>query len=228
MRRFATTFLLLGFVACVAGVRPASAQQLLYDYVGFDYETPIVDPINFGGVGNGYVSVGEVPVIPAPLVVDQTNNEYTYVLTGLTASVRTVFGSFAVIEYTGPATLTLYEDSKTSGTAFDYGVNPPNGTAPPSFMDGTAILVGSITNFRIIYNLASGSGSFDSDFTVTGGTQYGNIPIGTLAGWQFAGLTQNSITIPQGYAHQVDGEVYLQPPSASRSSSWGNLKRSYR
>src|SRR5262245_38207129 len=102
MRRFATTFLLLGLVACAAGVRTASAQQLLYDYVGFDYESPIVDPVNFGGVGNGYVSLGEVPVIPPPLVVDQTNNEYTYVLTGLTASVRTVFGSFAVVEYTGP------------------------------------------------------------------------------------------------------------------------------
>jgi hypothetical protein len=133
-----------------------------------------------------------------------------------------------VIDYTGPGTLTVYEDSKTSGTAFDYGTNPPNGTAPPSVVDGTPIIVGSVTNFRFVYNTNTGSGSYDSDFTVVGGSQFGSIPASQQSGWQFAGTTSNSISIPQGYEHQVVGQTFLGPPTATTSESWGQIKRRYR
>lgn len=228
MRRFATTLLLAaGFAGCLA-IPTAGAQQVLMDYIGFDYENPIVVPNTFGGVGNGYVGVGEVPLINAPLVVNYTNNQYTYHITGLTSSLRTVNGDFVVVEYTGPGTLTIYEDSKTSGTPFDYGSNPPNGTAPSSFIDGTPILVGTLTSFQLIYSSFSGSGSYESDCTITGGTQLGNIPVDQRSGWQFAGITKNTISVPTGYAHQVKGEAMIPQPTPTRSSSWGQLKRVYR
>ncbi len=227
MRRLATP-VLLALGLGLLGVPAARAQFVIVDYVGFDYESPVVVPGLFGGVGNGYRGIGETPVLSAPLVTDFTSNQYTYFITGLTATTRTVNGSFAVIEYSGPGTLTVYEDAKATGTAFDYGVNPPNATAPSTFTDGTPILVGAITNFQYILDTAAGTGSYDSDFEVTGGSQYGNIPPDERKGWQFAGVSSNSVTNPAGYAHQVDGQALLQLPTPTRAASWGQLKRRYR
>ncbi len=220
--------LLLAALASTAAIPAAHAQQLLFDYVGFDYEFPVVDPSTFGAIGNGYVTLGEVPVVASPLVSDQTNFEYTYVLTGLTATARFVSPPFVVINYSGPGTLTLYEDSRSTGTHFDYGANPPNGTAPPTFTDGTAILVGDITNFRYVLNTATGSGSFDANFEAVGGTQLGNVPSSQRKGWTFSGVTSNTITIPPGYAHQVDGQTMVPEPTAAHPVSWGAIKRKYR
>ena len=47
----------------LAAAPAARAQDLLFDYLGFDYEHPVVVPGVFGGIGNGYVSLGEVPVL---------------------------------------------------------------------------------------------------------------------------------------------------------------------
>ena len=221
------TLLFAGVLACAAAPA-ARAQELLFDYLGFDYEHPVVVPGTFGGIGNGYVGLGEVPVLLSPLVSDQTTYEYTYVLTGLTSVNRLVSGPWVVIDYTGPGTLTIYEDLRVGGTPFDYGVNPPNGTAPPSFNDGTAILVGEITDFRYVFNTSTGSGSYDATFEVIGGTQFGNIPADQRTGWTFAGVTLNTPSIPQGYAHQVDGQTLLNKPTPARPASWGQIKRKYR
>jgi hypothetical protein len=221
-------YLLAAALACTAAIPAAHSQQLLFDYVGFDYEFPVVVPGTFGGIGNGYVGLGEVPVLLPPLTSDQTNYEYTYVLEGLTATTRFVSPPFVVIDYTGPGTLTVYEDSRSTGTPFDYGVNPPNGTAPPFFKDGTAILVGDITNFRYVLNTVTGSGSYDADFKVVGGTQLANVPVGQRSGWTFAGVTENTTSIPEGYAHQVDGQTHIPLPTPARSASWGEIKRRYR
>jgi hypothetical protein len=223
------TLILTALLALTAAIPAAHAQQLLFDYVGFDYESPVIVPGQFGGLGNGYVGLGEVPVLESPLVSDQTNYEYTYVLTGLTATNRVVAPPFIVVQYSGPGTLTVYEDSRSLGSAFDYGVNPPNGTAPSSFTDGTAILVGNITNFVYILNTSTGSGSYDANFTAVGGTQIANIPVGQRAGWTFAGVTGNStVSIPQGYAHQVDGQTLIPLPTPAHNTSWGQIKRKYR
>ena len=223
----AVLFLFAAALACVAAPA-ARAQTLLFDYVGFDYEYPIVVPGTFGGVGNGYVGLGEVPVLEAPLVSDQGNFQYTYVLSGTASAARLVSGSFVVITYSSPCSLTIYEDSRNTGTPFDYGINPPNGTAPSSFTDGTPILVGEITDFRYIFNTSTGSGSYDAEFKAIGGSQLGNIPIGQRKGWTFAGVTTNTSTIPEGYAHQVDGQTFLDKPTPARTASWGEIKRRYR
>jgi hypothetical protein len=206
----------------------ARAQTLLFDYVGFDYEFPDLNPSVFGSPGDGYQGVGEVPNVFAPLVSDQTNFQYTYYFDGLVASTLSTSGPFVIVNYVGPGTLTVYEDSRTSGTAADYGTNPPNGVAPPTFIDGTPILVGSITNFQYVYNTVTGSGSFNSDFTATGGTQFGNIPVNQTQGWTFAGTTTNTTSIPTGYDHQVDGQTFLKPPLPTRNDTWGGIKRRYR
>jgi len=206
----------------------AEAQELLLDYVGYDYEFPDPDTTVFGELGSGYVGLGFVPVIFSPLVADMVNNEYTYHLFGLTSGLVSVFGDFVVIDYSGPGTIRVYEDALLGGTAADYGINPPNAAAPATFSDGTLILEGTITTFQVILNTVSNSGSYEAVFEATGGSQIGNIPVNQREGWTFAGLTGNELNMPEGYEHQVDGQIFLNPPVAVESTTWGRIKRTFR
>ena len=219
---------LLMVCSAAAFVPAARGQALLFDYVGFDFESPDPDPGTFGEPGSFYQGVGLVPNLFAPLVFDQVANEYTYHFSGLTPSGQTIVGPFVIIEYASPGTLDVYEDPRSGGTPGTYGVHPPNATAPPTFTDGTQILSGRLTNFRFILNTSNRSGSFESEFEAIGGTQLSNIPLNNRTGWTFAGATGNATGIPAGYAHQIDGQTFLQEPSRGRSSSWGRVKSLYR
>lgn len=228
MKRSILRFLTALLAACALSAAPAQAQTLLFDYVGFDFEFPDLNPAVFGDIGDGYQGIGEVPVLYAPLVYDQSTYQYTYHFDGLTTAVRTVVFPFVIIDYTGPGTLTIWEDLISGGTPAVYGTNPPNGTAPPSFIDGTEYLRGNLTNFRFILNTSNNTGSFEADFEAVGGSQIGNIPLNQRLGWTFAGATGNSLTIPEGYDHQIDGQTFLFPPTATRSGTWGDIKARYR
>jgi len=227
MKKTAIAFL-FGMFALNAGFAPAAgATDLLFDYVGFDYESPNPDPGQFGELGAGYVSLGEVPVLYAPLVYNVVANEYTYIISGLTAVNRQVVGPFIIVDYAG-GILDVYEDSRSLGTAAVYGVNPPNATAPPTFTDGTFFLGGSLTNFRFVFNTVDNSGSFEANYQATGGSQLANIPVNKRSGWTFAGATSNALNIPQGYAHQIDGQVLVEEVVPAQDASWGRLKANYR
>ncbi len=226
MRSFTTTLMLT--LCCALAAPPAArAQSLLFDYVGFDYESPNPDPLTFGEAGSGYVGVGTVPFLFAPLVSNTVANEYTYVMQGLTPTGVQAFGPFRIINYS-TGSITIYEDAKLGGTTADFGNNPPNAVAPATFTDGSAVLVGSLTNFQFVFDTSSGSGSFEAVFNVTGGAQLANFPLNQRKGWTFSGATSNALNIPQGYAHQVDGQTFLDAPSAARRTSWGQLKAGYR
>lgn len=227
MKKLAIAFLVGMFALGATHVPPAAAASVLVDYVGFDYESPNPDASQFGEVGSGYVGVGEVPVLFAPLVFDQVNNEYTYVMSGLTAINRQVVAQFVIVDYT-PGNFSVYEDSKTLGTPFDYGINPPNPTAPSTFNDGTLYLSGDVTNFRFVFNTIDNSGSFEGVFSATGGSNLSDIPVGNRQGWTFAGATSNALNIPAGYAHQIDGQIILEQVVPTHDSSWGRLKANYR
>jgi hypothetical protein len=227
MKRLGIT-LLLGTLALLAvGPRTAGAATLFFDYVGFDYEDPNPDPSQFGEALSGYNGLGTVPGVFAPMLPDTANNQYTYFMTGLTVVNRTPVGPYLIVDYS-PGTLQIWEDSKTSGTPADFGVSPPNALAPATFTDGTLFLVCSLTGFQYVFNTANGSGSFESSLTVTGGSQLVNIPINQRVGWTFAGTSANALNIPAGYAHQVDGQTFLNEPVPTVHSTWGHIKALYR
>ena len=73
MRRLLTTLVL---AACAVSVVVPSvrAASLLFDYLGFDYEFPNPNPAVFGEPGSGYVGVGTVPGVFAPLVANTAVN----------------------------------------------------------------------------------------------------------------------------------------------------------
>ena len=226
MKRIGTR-VLLGVLLCVATPCVAGAQALLFDYLGFDYESPNPNPAQFGEVGSGYVGLGTVPGLFAPLVGDQTNNEYTIVMNGLTPTGIMVIGPYRIINYS-VGSLKIYEDSRTSGTVADYGTFPPSAVAPASFTDGTLFLDGTLTSFQFVLNTSNGTGSFEAQFDVTGGSQLGNFPLNQRHGWTFSGATANALNIPAGYAHQIDGQTFLDEPVPVHSVSWGRVKSLYR
>jgi len=209
----------------LSGASRAQATDLLFDYVGYDYEDPDPNSATFGEVGSGYIGVGFCPVLFAPLTPDTTVNEYTYQIGGLTSVTVTPVGSFLIIDYSGPGYLRVYEDDLGSGTNGTYGINPPNGSSPTSFNDGTLFLDGQITNFQVILNTGTGSGSYEATFMAVGGSQLGNIPANQRDGWTFSGITSNELNRPEGYEHQVDGQVFLDPPIAVEPTSWSRIKR---
>ena len=226
MRSLVTT-LLLASCAVLSLAPAARADSLLFDYVGFDYESPNPNPATFGEPGSGYVGLGTVPFLFAPLVSNTAANEYTFVIQGLSPTSVTPVGSFDIINYTS-GVVTIYEDPKLGGTTADFAPNPPNPTVPASFTDGTAILVGTLTNFQIIIDTSNGVGSFEAVFNATGGSQLGNFPLNQRTGWTFSGTTGEALNIPAGYSHQIDGQTFLNAPVAARRMSWGKLKAGYK
>ena len=101
--------------------------------------------------------------------------------------------------------------------------------ARSTFTDGTLILGGAVTNFILTVDLTNNNGSFNGDITFDEGTQQGSIPPASLNGWTFAGLTSGSGTgTPEGYVHQVDGEVRVPPVTSVQVKSWGKVKDLYR
>jgi hypothetical protein len=227
MKKTAIACLLAAVVFGLAGPPAASAQTLLFDYVGFDYENPDPNAATFGELGSGYVGLGEVPGLFTPLVADTANNQYTFIMYGLTAINQNIVGPFIIVDYTA-GTLEIWEDSKVTGTAGDYGSLPPNATAPSTFNDGALFLSAALTNFRFVFNTTSNSGSFESDLVVNGGSQLGNFAPGQTTGWTFSGATSNALNIPSGYHHQIDGQTFVNKPVPAAPRSWGQIKADYR
>ena len=227
MRRL-LTMMMFASIAWMTSIPPAAADStLLFDYLGFDYENPNPLPGEFGEVNSGYVGLGTLPFLFEPLVSNTTDNEYTFVMDGLVSTGFSVAGPNRIINYTA-GTIRLYEDPKVGGTTADYGTLPPNLVAPSTFEDGDEILVGSLTNFQFVLDTSTGTGAFEAVFTVTGGSQFANFPANRRAGWTFSGSSGNALNIPTGYAHQIDGQTFLNSPVSSRRTSWGRLKASYR
>ena len=227
MRRFLTT-MLFASIAWMASIPPATAAStLLFDYLGFDYESPNPSPGEFGEVNSGYVALGTLPFLFEPLVSNTTDNEYTFVMDGLVSSGFEVNGPYRIINYSA-GTIRLFEDPKVGGTIADYGTLPPNAVAPPTFEDGDKILEGTLTNFQLVLDTSNGTGYFEAVFTVTGGSQLNNFPANRREGWTFSGSSGNALNIPTGYAHQVDGQTFLNSPVSSRRTTWGKLKASFR
>jgi len=202
----------------------AHAQIFLADYQGLDYVYP-------GGVfqvGSNYEAVSFLTVWNDSLLLglDNAVNEYTCVMHDLVIS--NVFEAFGVriVDFTG-GVIDLVEDPLAGGTAGAYDPNPPNATVPAHFLDGTVLLTGTFVNFQIVEDLGTGLGTIDATLNWTGGSQLVNIPVELRGGWVLAG-TNSTPQLPAGYVWQVDGELLIIPPTATRATSWGGLKALYR
>jgi len=213
-----TCAILVAVVLALAGVAHAQEGQILHIF-GHAWETggfPASDP------GDNLSVVGIMSDVYEPLIWDESNHSYTFWIRDLVSLGETVSGLTRIAEYTG-GLFTIYVDSLPSN--HDYGINPPNATAPSTFTDGTSVyLEGHFTDFTLTFNDAVGGGSFLGGLTLTGGDVLALLPSVDL--YLYVGIVQ--FLSPEGYDLIMDGDVFATVFVAVEETSWGGIKSLYR
>jgi hypothetical protein len=214
-----------------SAVLPASASPIIdWDPVYFWEAGATTFNSNSGGQLH---IVGTISAFGGPLADLNANipaREYTLYMTGMVSNGTVItpvgsLGNFYYTSYTG-GTISIYEDTTPDA---DFGINPPNGTAPsPTFTDGTVILTGTVSGFYWQTNDFSGysSGNAEADITWTGGTRYSDVnPCPSLF---TGGLSWLPSLMIEGYLFRHDGKIDLECPTPARNSTWGRMKSLYR
>lgn len=240
MKRVAVLLLFLSAsVVAVAGPARANgaADELLFGFTGFDYQDP-----NFSGtyldLGEGYKVVGFM-TSSGPLLasyVDFSTYEYTIYIRNLTVNGRFFTFPNLTVTFFNNGRGSYYADNfPPIGTAAKYGTNPPNATAPSTFIDGNGPgavgerITGRVDNFILVYNYSTSQGSFAGNMTLDGGADLIYVPPSQRAGWTLGGLLgPPNATIPLGYDHQVDGECRIPGKTPAAHHTWGAIKALYR
>jgi hypothetical protein len=225
--------LLLFCALSLALAAPAFADggdELLFGFNGFDYEDP--DPSGtYLDLGEGWKALGFLTSV-GPLLdphVDTGLNEYTTHIFDLSVSARFFTSPFLTVVFANGGRARYYEDPLAGGTAATYGTNPPNATAPATFVDGTMKLGGHVDNFVLVYNFSTGQGNFSGDMTLDEGPDLVYIPPSQYAGWILGGLAgQPNPTVPEGYDHQISGECRIPGKTPTTHKTWGAVKALYR
>lgn len=216
---------LVALVACgFLMAAPAGASVWLADYLGYDYTWPL--PHDFTSPGQYYDALGSIVSTNPAYIPTFPGVEYTFHIYSGTLTSADTLGTFGVYRYeAGDGTIGLYGDLIPPGSNFDYGVNPPNGTAPGTFIDGTLLLGANFDFLQILIDLGTGDGSLSGTLMFNSGDNLPSIPVDMLDGWTFAGLGLGFPGTPEGYIWQIDGEIYLPDPTSTKESSWGGIKK---
>ena len=224
--------LLLIFTAAIALAAPALASDVfLVGFTGFDYEDANNDAVNYLAVGDGYKALGFVTSFGTYLepYVDPSTFEYTFYNYGLTVQTRSFIGGVLEVTFNNGGRGRYYSDPLSGGTAATYGVNPPNATAPSTFIDGTVELGGSIDDFALVYDFNANQGNFVGQMNLDEGSELIYIPSGQRNGWHLGGLAgRPNNSIPTGYGNQLEGECRIPGETAAKNTSWGVIKSLYR
>jgi hypothetical protein len=207
----------------VAGV--AHGQDVaIIDYQGFSWETGGFPPSNAGDVLN---FVGVVDAIDSRFGVNFATEEVTLYVTGLTSTGQVdVGGGVLSISYTG-GTIDLYRDPAMN---HDYGTNPPNATAPPTFVDGALFLGGTFSSFFLFFE-PGGTGAYEGDVVFTSGSGLATLNQLSADGYTFGGVlndTRAGGNVPTGYDLQVDGVIEVEVIVGVEDKSWSTIKEMYR
>lgn len=236
MRRIAT-LLMLALLLTAPAAR--AADVFLLGFSGFDFESPDQSdpdptPVTYLQIGDGYRALGDITNFGPLLqpVVNTVTNEYTYHLFGLTVLSHDFGGTLLVVKFAndGQGRMRHYENQKApSGTHRDFGTNPPNATAPSTFVDGVLMLGGLVFDAQLTYNYAApGQGNFNAKVTYDEGSQLSALG-GQTSGWILSGAAgPPNETIPAGYDHQLNGEVRLDTTVPATHRTWGAIKAIYR
>ena len=223
--------LLLLALSMIAVPALADTDVFLLGFAGYDYESPNPYPGTYLAIGEGYSTLGFVTSFGAYLApyVNDATNQYTYHYYDLVVQGYYFDSDYLEVAFASPGRGRFFEDSKTTGTAADYGVNPPSATAPPTFIDGTLILGGQINNLMLTYDYVAEQGGFVGNLFLDEGTLLAQIPVTQRAGWTLSGLAgRPNPSVPVGYDHQIAGECRIPGAVPAEHRTWGALKALYR
>jgi len=249
MKKQLTVAVTAGLLALGAAV-PALAQQcgpgtmIEFDANAFAYETNYNPATLLSAPGSQLNVVGIISLFCTPfadLNASDPNTEYTFLFTNLTttAGTQTTLNGPTTIYDTnyGNGTFAIYAGSpRNAPTAGSMPINPPNATVPANFTDGPLILNGTLNGFTTNVTKTGGfdpNGSFRTNYTFTGpaaGTYYQRVQgtgPGLIQGNWCVVPASSGGCVPQGYSAHPNGK-FDQPPTATKNSTWGQLKQLYR
>jgi len=139
-------------------------------------------------------------VVPTPIPLDFTLNQYTLVLTAVLTADDGTTQSYGTVGFS------IYGDPIGGGTAADYG-------NPATFTDGAVVYSANLSYLERVR------------FTATLGSFFG--PLLPAAGDLFGGWSRTVTGIPAGYQENWDG--LIDPGSVSvESETWQGVKSLYR
>jgi len=213
------TIVFTALLALTSTAFAGGGEQQLLHLSGNAWEDGGFPPSN---PGDGFSAVGILNAIENPIVWDTANYSYTWYVRDLVAVGETVFGSTHIADYTG-GLFTIYVDLLPSN--HNYGINPPNATAPSTFSDGiSTYLDGFFTDFTVTFNDATASGSFVGTLNFTGGDVFPLLD--DPEGWTFGSNIAD--VSPEGYDVELNGDVFLTLTVSVEAESWGGIKQLYR
>lgn len=252
-----------GALAMVVALAPSAFAQcpnilIKWDADCFAYETnPILSAQQPDGfyawktqTGSELTVVGLATLFCNPLdsmVPDLPNKEYSFVWSGLTATANSTDAPFPppagsgrrwTSSYSG-GTFAIYEDAPADAPreTTPMPANPPNGSVPVNFQDGTLMLSGTLGSLTWSATRSTSNvwtGTWTTTWIATGGFMFNNT---VMAGWNYgSGLPAQgnwcnkypSGCTPTGYTGHNNGQFF--PPTATEStrSTWGAIKQLYR
>lgn len=181
------------------------AATVLMNNFGYMYETGGFPNSETGDILEG---VGNVTSIDPSITCDLSTNELTWTIRDLVSNGQILYsGRYIVVSYSG-GVVNLYCDPSKNR---DFGINPPNATAPATFEDGVQFLTGNFTVFNLFYDTLTQSGAFQGLVNFTTGANL--VDLSSSNGIIFAGVFGPRIdpNIPAGYALEAVGSI--QAPS---------------
>jgi hypothetical protein len=199
--------LLLLAATLVLGAGTSLAQDPQF----FDFNAQTLLPAMVGEDLTMYGEVVNNGQVPTPIPLDFANFQYTIVVTGLTWD-----ADGFTQQYSGGAVV-IYEDDAT----------PADYANPATFIDGTAILSGTVTSLsRTMFTASTGNVVGLVDWT--GGTRIGELSAQERLGWDFlSGISNRSTVTEPGYDENWDGKVEPATPIAVDATSWGRVKAEF-
>lgn len=212
-------------VAALLMAGGAQADVALIDYQGYSYESGGFPPSNPGDL---LMILGIVDNLDPRFGVNLLLTEVTVVASGLVSAGQVdMGGGYLSVAYNG-GSLNLYDDPSMD---HDYGINPPNGTAPSSFSNGTLFLSGTFENFFLFFDTTTGTGAYEGYLTFTSGSGLAALNQINAPGYTFGGVLTSAAAggnVPTGYDLQVDGVIQVGPFVAVQPMSWGAVKEMFR
>lgn len=197
---------------------PAAAQIHSIDYVGYGWTT--------GGptkaIGDGFDFVGVADYVDPVFGVNLAAEELTFHVYGLLVVSEVDLGGTLMVTYSG-GYMEIYQDGAMNA---DWGINPPNLTAPATFADGSLFFAGEFTDMTM-FVFPSGGGNFEGNLNGIAGTMIDGSCTGCVYTWGGAFSTDAGAQIPEGYGLQVDGVLEIDAAVSVDQAAWGSVKALY-
>ncbi len=217
-------------VVFLAGAASAEIPGIVWDWAPESYGWEPGYANHMSQAGATLTIVGKVDRFFDPFLdLDPVATEYTFIFRDLVSLGSIDLGGIIITNYAGG----YYEMYKDPSNNADFGTNPPSAVSPATFVDGTLVLTGELSNFFV--QMFQGPGGWSGTYTVdveltgpVGGEIYDRT--GPCSGTSGGGWSDEAPIIPLGYTVQVDGHMNIDEchGTGTENATWGSVKTLFR